>query len=154
VTVVGLVVDEPRQRLQELLGSVRIDLLQFHGQENAAACRDPGRPWIKAIRMREGIDLPALKQAYSGASALLLDAYEPGIPGGTGNRFDWERIPAEMASQIILAGGLNPDNIESAIRLVRPYAVDVSGGVEASKGIKDAGKIAAFIEGVKRGDSS
>ena len=154
VTVVGLVVDEARARLQELLRAVRIDLLQFHGQETAAECSGMGRPWIKAIRMREGIDLPALRQEYAGASALLLDAYEPGKPGGTGNRFDWERIPADMASQVILAGGLDPGNVESAVRRVRPYAVDVSGGVEAGKGIKDAGKIAAFIEGVKRGDNS
>jgi phosphoribosylanthranilate isomerase len=154
VTVVGLVVNEGRARLQELLQAVRIDLLQFHGDEPATDCEGLGRPWIKAIRMRQGLDLHALAVAYPGASALLLDAYEPGKPGGTGSRFDWERIPAEMASRIILAGGLNPENIESAIRQVRPYAVDVSGGVEASKGIKDAEKIAAFIEGVKRGDNS
>jgi phosphoribosylanthranilate isomerase len=113
-----------------------------------------GRPWIKAIRMRVGIDLAALQRQYHEASALLLDAYEPGKPGGTGSRFDWERIPVSMASNIILAGGLNPDNVETAIRRVRPYAVDVSGGVEATKGIKDPGKIAAFIEGVKHGDNS
>jgi phosphoribosylanthranilate isomerase len=154
VTVVGLVVDESRECLQALLQAVRIDLLQFHGNEQAADCVGLGRPWIKAVRMQEGIDLHALETAYRDASALLLDAYEPGKPGGTGSRFDWERIPAEMASRIILAGGLNPENIVSAIRQVRPYAVDVSGGVEASKGIKDAGKIAAFIEGVKRGDNS
>jgi phosphoribosylanthranilate isomerase len=154
VTVVGLVVDESRERLQELLGAVRIDLLQFHGKERPQDCRGMGRPWIKAIRMRVGIDLAALQRQYHEASALLLDAYEPGKPGGTGSRFDWERIPVSMASNIILAGGLNPDNVETAIRRVRPYAVDVSGGVEATKGIKDPGKIAAFIEGVKRGDNS
>jgi phosphoribosylanthranilate isomerase len=154
VTVVGLVVDESRDRLQELVGSVRIDLLQFHGNENPADCNGLGRPWIKAIRMREGIDLIALRGDYQEASALLLDAYEPDKPGGTGSRFDWERIPSSMASDIILAGGLNPDNVESAVRRVRPYAVDVSGGVEFTKGIKDEGKIAAFIAGVKRGDNS
>jgi phosphoribosylanthranilate isomerase len=154
VTVVGLVVDEPRERLQALLGAVRIDLLQFHGRESPADCSGLGRPWIKAIRMREGIDLIALRRDYREASALLLDAYEPGKPGGTGSRFDWERIPPSMASDIILAGGLNPDNVESAIHRVRPYAVDVSGGVEITKGIKDEGKIASFIEGVKRGDNS
>ncbi len=154
VTVVGLFVNETRERLSELLGCVRIDLLQFHGHEKAVDCSGFSRPWIKAVRMREGIDLLALENEYMGAAALLLDAYEAGRPGGTGSRFDWERIPARMASRIILAGGLNPENIESAVRQVRPYAVDVSGGVEASKGIKDAGKIAAFIEGVKRGDNS
>jgi phosphoribosylanthranilate isomerase len=154
VTVVGLVVDETRERLNDLLGSVQIDLIQFHGHEKAQDCDGFGCPWIKAVRMREGIDLLALEKEYRGAAALLLDAYEAGKPGGTGNRFDWERIPAEMASRIILAGGLKPENIASAVRQVRPYAVDVSGGVEASKGIKDAGIIAAFIEGVKRGDNS
>ena len=154
VTVVGLFVNEQRIRLEELLRSVRIDLLQFHGDERASDCTGYGRPWIKAIRMREDIDLPGLEQGYAGAAGLLLDAYRAGVPGGTGESFDWERIPTEMTSRIILAGGLNPDNIESAVRQVRPYAVDVSGGIEASKGIKDAGKIAAFIEGVKRGDNS
>ncbi len=154
ITVVGLFVDESRDRINQLLRTVRIDLLQFHGKESAKDCTGYNRPWIKAIRMREGIHLAALEMTYPGASGLLLDAYEAGRPGGTGNCFDWERIPVAMASRIILAGGLNPDNIESAVRQVRPYAVDVSGGVEESKGIKDAGKIAAFIEGVRRGDNS
>ncbi len=154
VTLVGLFVNEPRARLTQLLQSVRIDLLQFHGEESPTDCASYYRPWIKAIRMQEQIDLPAQERLYFGASGLLLDTYRADIPGGTGQRFDWERIPAEMASRIILAGGLTPDNVESAVRRVRPYAVDVSGGVEESKGIKDAGKIAAFIEGVKRGDRS
>jgi phosphoribosylanthranilate isomerase len=154
VTVVGLFVDEPRAGIQQLLRSVRIDLLQFHGSESMDACTGHGRPWIKAVRMHEGVDLIALEKNYTGASGLLLDAYQAGRPGGTGKLFDWERIPSEMASRIILAGGLNPENIASAVSQVRPYAVDVSGGVEASKGIKDAGKIAAFLEGVKCGDNS
>ncbi len=154
VTVVGLFVDEPRGGLMKLLGSVRIDLLQFHGKEISADCIGYGRPWIKAVRMREGIDLAAVEKGFTGTSALLLDAYEAGKPGGTGSRFDWERIPHMMASRIILAGGLNPENIAAAVRQVRPYAVDVSGGVERSKGIKDVKKIAAFIEGVKRGDNN
>ena len=154
VTVVGLFVDESRERLRQLLQSVRIDLLQFHGKESAKDCVGFNRPWIKAIRMRQDIDLAVLEKEYTAASGLLLDAYEAGRPGGTGNRFDWDRIPPQMASRIILAGGLNPENSESAVRQVRPYAVDVSGGVEVSRGIKDAGKIAAFIEGVKRGDNS
>lgn len=154
VTVVGLFVDEPRNSLMKLLGSVRIDLLQFHGKESPAECIGYGRPWVKAIRMREGIDLDAVEKDYADASALLLDAYEAGKPGGTGRGFDWERIPSEMASRIILAGGLNPENITAAVRQVRPYAVDTSGGVEKSKGVKDMEKIAAFIEGVRCGDNS
>ncbi|MBL3600233.1 MAG: phosphoribosylanthranilate isomerase [gamma proteobacterium endosymbiont of Lamellibrachia anaximandri] len=154
VTVVGLFVDEDRARIASLQQEVHIDLLQFHGKEDVAACKGHGRPWIKAVRMRDGIDLAAMESEFRGAAGLLLDAYEPGKPGGTGTAFDWERIPQNLASKIILAGGLNPDNIEAAVRQVRPYAVDVSGGVEQSKGIKDAGKIAAFIEGVKRGDNS
>ena len=154
VTVVGLFVNEPRTSLEHWLGSVRIDLLQFHGDEGPDACSGFDRPWIKAIRMRADVDLVALEKTYADASGLLLDAYQADKPGGTGHQFDWERIPTDMASRIILAGGLNPENIESAVRQVRPYAVDVSGGVEVSKGIKDAEKIAAFIEGVKRGDNS
>jgi len=154
VTVVGLFVNEPRERLTQLLQSLRIDLLQFHGDEGPADCIGYYRPWIKALRMQAEIDLPAQAKRYAGASGLLLDAYRPGVPGGTGQAFDWERIPPEMDSNIILAGGLNPDNVESAVRQVRPYAVDVSGGVEVSKGIKDAAKIAAFIAGVRRGDTS
>jgi len=154
VARVGLLVDMPRAEITRLLQQLPIDLLQFHGHERPEECNGFGRPWIKAVRMRDGIDLAAMERQYSGASALLLDAYEPGRPGGTGRSFDWERIPRALASRVILAGGLNPRNVESAIRRLRPYAVDVSGGVEQSKGIKDAEKIRAFIEGVKRGDNS
>jgi phosphoribosylanthranilate isomerase len=154
ITVVGLVVDASRATLRALLEAVRIDLLQFHGDEQPTDCEGHGRPWMKAVRMREGVDLTAIEQMYRGASGLLLDTYQAGQPGGTGRQFDWERIPAKMASRITLAGGLNPDNITLAIRQVRPYAVDVSGGVETSKGIKNAEKIAAFIAGVNRGDNS
>jgi len=133
---------------------VPLDLLQFHGDETAADCSGHGRPWIKAIRMRESVDLTRAMQDYAGSSGLLLDTYQSGVPGGTGVTFDWQRIPRELRSRIILAGGLTPENVDQAIRQVRPYAVDVSGGVEAAKGIKDAGKMAAFIAGVNRGDNS
>jgi phosphoribosylanthranilate isomerase len=102
--------------------------------------------------MREGIDIIEVEQIYRDATGLLLDTYKAGVPGGTGERFDWQRIPPSLASRIILAGGLDAQNVVKAIRQVRPYAVDVSGGVERSKGIKDAAKIEAFIAGVKRGD--
>jgi len=154
VTVVGLFVDERRERIAAVLEAVRIDLLQFHGDESPEACAGHGRPWIKAVRMREGVDLPAVRARYAGAAALLLDAYRPGVPGGTGSGFDWTRIPPDLCGDIILAGGLTPETVEQAVRRVRPYAVDVSGGVERSKGVKDAGKIAAFMRGVRRGEPS
>jgi phosphoribosylanthranilate isomerase len=100
------------------------------------------------LRVREGLDLAAERQRYAAASALLLDAYQPGVPGGTGRAFDWGLVPPELGREVILAGGLDPDNVGEAVRRVRPYAVDVSGGVEREKGRKDAGKIAAFMRGV------
>jgi phosphoribosylanthranilate isomerase len=154
VTVVGLFVNEERSRITDILRHVRIDLLQFHGDESAEDCSGHGRPWIKAVRMRNDVDLYAVREEFQAASALLLDAYRPGVPGGTGERFDWERIPTELAADIILAGGLDAANVERAVRSVRPYAVDVSGGVERDKGVKDADKIAAFMRGVRRGDHS
>ncbi len=152
VTVVGLFVDEKLERVREVISRVRIDLLQFHGDESPEQCARYERPWIKAIRVREDTDLPALAGRYAGGSGLLLDAYHPAKPGGTGERFDWRLIPPELAARIVLAGGLEPDNVTQAVRKVRPYAVDVSGGVEQGKGIKDADKIAAFIRGVRRGE--
>ncbi|EGV50146.1 phosphoribosylanthranilate isomerase [Candidatus Endoriftia persephone] len=152
VSVVGLFVDESAERIAEILARVPLGLLQFHGNETPAQCAGHGRPWIKAIRMRDGVDLLAEAERFADAAGLLLDSYQPGKPGGTGSTFSWDRIPTELAPNIILAGGLDPFNVESAVRQVRPYAVDVSGGVEQTKGIKDADKIAAFIEGVKRGD--
>ncbi|MCF6283156.1 MAG: phosphoribosylanthranilate isomerase [Candidatus Polarisedimenticolaceae bacterium] len=154
VTMVALFVNETRGRIEQILQQVSVDLLQFHGDESPEMCEGHGRPWIKAVRMKEGIDLTATATAYAASRGLLLDAYEAGRPGGTGNVFDWQRIPTELAGRIILAGGLHPDNIEAAVQAVRPWAVDVSGGVEATKGIKEAQKIAAFIRGVKRGDES
>ncbi|MCU7920718.1 MAG: phosphoribosylanthranilate isomerase [Candidatus Thiodiazotropha sp. (ex Epidulcina cf. delphinae)] len=153
VTVVGLFVNEARPRIEAVAKETPLDLLQFHGDESAAECSGYGRPWIKAIRMREGCDLAAAEREFADASGLLLDTYQAGIPGGTGLRFDWSRIPETLASRVILAGGLDAENVEQAVRQVRPYAVDVSGGVELSKGIKDAARIQAFIAGVKRGDN-
>jgi phosphoribosylanthranilate isomerase len=148
VTVVGLFVNASREEIGDVLGAVRIDLLQFHGTECPEYCAAHGRPYIKAVRVREGVDLLAERERYAGASALLLDTYQPGVPGGTGRAFDWGLVPPELGAQAILAGGLDPDNVGEAVRRVRPYAVDVSGGVEREKGRKDAGKIAAFMRGV------
>ncbi len=150
VTVVGLFVNAGRDTIGEILSRVRVDLLQFHGDESPEQCIGHGRPHIKAIRMREGVDLYAEKQRYSAASGLLLDNYRKGIPGGTGDTFNWDAVPSDMAGSIILAGGLSPENVASAIQQIRPYAVDVSGGVEMEKGIKDREKISAFMRGVER----
>ncbi len=149
VTVVGLFVNEDREKIGEILSRVHLDLLQFHGDESPDECIGHGCPHIKAIRMREGVDLCAERERYSAAAGLLLDTYRKGTPGGTGEMFNWGAIPAELAGSIILAGGLAPDNIEQAIKHVRPYAVDVSGGVEMEKGIKDREKISAFMRGVE-----
>jgi len=153
VSVVGLFVDPAETDVRQVLERVPLDLLQFHGEEPAGLCEGFGRPWIKAIRMREGIDLRAARQRYGAATGLLLDSYQPGVPGGTGVGFDWDRIPRELASEIVLAGGLTPANVASAVRSLRPYAVDVSGGVESAKGIKDPAKMAAFMCEVRHGDT-
>lgn len=153
VSVVGLFVNARQREIENVLATVRIDLLQFHGDETPEQCSAFNRPFIKAIRMREGIDLYQERSRYRNATGLLLDAYRKGTPGGTGDSFDWNLIPPEIADSVVLAGGLTPDNVERAIRTVRPYAVDVSGGVERDKGIKDGAMIAAFIRGVERADN-
>lgn len=152
VTTVGLFVDAAEIEVRSTLERVPLDLLQFHGDESEAYCSSFGRPYVKAIRMAEGVDLAAESARFHSASALLLDSFQKGIPGGTGHAFDWARIPEGLDKPVILAGGLEPDNVEAAIRTVRPYAVDVSSGVEAAKGIKDADKIIAFMRGVEKAD--
>ena len=152
VTSVGLFVDADDGFIARVVAEVGVDLLQFHGQETPAECGRHRRPWIRAVRMRPDTDLRVVQADYAAARGLLLDAYRPGVPGGTGATFDWDRIPPALASQIVLAGGLGPDNVADAVRRVRPFAVDVSGGVEAEKGIKDPRKIKAFIEEVRRAE--
>jgi len=152
VTTVGLFVDAPTTEIRQIIHTVGIDLVQLHGQESAAACAAVGHPWIRAIRMQPGLNLARSARKFAAARALLLDAYRPGVPGGTGTAFDWSRIPAELADKIILAGGLAPDNVAQAVRQVRPYAVDVSGGVESAPGIKDPAKIIDFVAQVRRGE--
>ena len=153
VTAVGLFVDERPERIREVVSKVRIDLLQFHGDECPADCDGFERPYLKAVRMREGVDLAGYANTYPAAAGLLLDSYQAGIPGGTGTSFDWSRVPQDLDKPIILAGGLDPDNVAEVIRITHPYGVDVSGGVEQAKGIKDAEKMAAFIRGVNRVDA-
>ncbi|MFV3381986.1 MULTISPECIES: phosphoribosylanthranilate isomerase [Pseudomonas] len=150
VTTVGLFVNASRCELNEILEAVPLDLLQFHGDETPADCEGYHRPWIKALRVRPGDDLESACQRYAGARGILLDTYVPGVPGGTGEAFDWSLVPASLSKPIILAGGLSAGNVGQAIAQVRPYAVDVSGGVEQAKGIKDAAKIEAFMRAVKQ----
>ncbi|QQD24266.1 phosphoribosylanthranilate isomerase [Venatoribacter cucullus] len=152
VTVTALFVDPTADEVQKVLDSVRIDLIQFHGDEEDDFCSQFNRPYIKAIRVRQASDVVASCLRFPGALAVLLDSYKPGVPGGTGETFDWSLVPDELPKPIILAGGLTIANLASAIRQVRPFAVDVSGGVEADKGIKDPGKITAFADEVYRVD--
>lgn len=148
VTAVGLFVDAAPDAIRKVLAIVSLDALQFHGDEAPEACRGFGRPYLKALRLREGADLTVLAQPYGDAAGILVDSYVEGLPGGTGRSFDWSRLPKQLARPMILAGGLNPDNVATAIKQVRPWAVDVSGGVESAPGIKDAARIAAFIREV------
>jgi phosphoribosylanthranilate isomerase len=151
-SVVALFVDEQEARIREVLARVSIDCLQFHGDEPAEACRVYGKRYIKAIRMQNDIDIGALALHYHDAAGLLLDAYHPNAKGGTGNQFDWEVIPKQCTLPVILAGGLDETNAKQAVQTVRPYALDVSSGVETKKGIKDSLKMAAFIKQVNEGD--
>lgn len=148
ITVVGLFVNAEASEISDILSGVHLDLLQFHGDETPMQCRQFSRPYMKAIRVKSDTNLVQYAADYADAKALLLDAFAEGVPGGTGQVFDWNLIPSNLSVPVVLAGGLNADNVTQAIQKVRPYAVDVSGGVEASKGIKDAAKIAAFMRGV------
>ncbi|MGH8508096.1 MAG: phosphoribosylanthranilate isomerase [Gammaproteobacteria bacterium] len=149
LTRVGLFVDAKEDKIRAVLERISLDVLQFHGDEPPGYCRMFGKPYVKAIRVREGVDLHALCRNYADASALLLDSFVPGLPGGTGQIFDWAAIPQQLPKPIILAGGLSPDNVTSAIAAARPYAVDVSGGVESTKGIKDEEKLRQFMRSVR-----
>ncbi|WP_160287769.1 phosphoribosylanthranilate isomerase [Pseudomonas knackmussii] len=153
VSSVGLFVNASRCELGEILDAVPLDMLQFHGDESATDCSGYHKPYLKALRVKAGDDIAAKAAEYPGASGILLDTYVEGVPGGTGAAFDWSLIPEQMPRPLVLAGGLTAENVADAIRQVRPYAVDVSGGVEASKGIKDAAKIRAFIQQCRLADS-
>lgn len=149
VTSVGLFVDASRCELGEILDAVPLDLLQFHGDETPDECDHYGRPYIKALRVKPGDDIAAQVARYANARGVLLDTFVPGIPGGTGEAFDWSLVPAQLSKPVILAGGLTAANVAQAIGQVRPFAVDISGGVESARGIKDAAKIHAFMEAVR-----
>jgi phosphoribosylanthranilate isomerase len=149
VSVVGLFVNPTVAYVREVLAKVPLDVLQFHGEETPEFCRQFGKPYLKAIRVKAGVDLVECAARYADAQGLLLDAFVEGTQGGTGESFDWALIPQNLALPVILSGGLHAGNVAEAIGQVRPYAVDVSSGVEAAKGIKDAAKVAAFIKEVK-----
>ncbi len=151
VTAVGLFVNPAPSFVAEACARVPLQLLQFHGDETDAECARHGLPWIKAARMRPGVDLVEFAASHPGARGILLDAFVEGYGGG-GKVFDWSLIPAGLDRPIILSGGLDAANVADAVRHVRPWAVDVSSGVEAAKGIKDAAKIAAFVAGVRNAD--
>ena len=152
VTATGLFLDADHERIDSVLAAVPIGLLQFHGREDAAFCRVFERPYIKAVGMADGADPAELARAWPDAAGLLADSHSPGEAGGTGKRFAWNRLAGERDYRLILAGGLDTDNVYSAVRTVRPDAVDVSSGVEQSPGCKDAARIERFIEEVRRGD--
>lgn len=148
VTVVGLFVNAEASFINDVTSQVPLDLLQFHGDETPEECTRYKLPFIKAIRVKNDTNLVQYAHEFASAKALLLDAYAEGMAGGTGHVFDWNLIPNGLAKPVILAGGLNTENVAQAIQQVQPYAVDISGGVESAKGIKDAAKIAAFMQQV------
>lgn len=148
---VGLFLDQDQAEIEQVLAVVPLDLLQFHGRETEQQCGVFALPWLKAVAMQDGGALQRAERHYPGAAGLLLDSHQAGQRGGSGRVFDWALVrPAEKP--LWLAGGLDPDNVVAAIHSVRPYAVDVSSGVESAPGVKDAGKMARFIEAVRTAD--
>lgn len=153
VTIVGLFVDEPASGVLRILEDVPIDLLQFHGEEPPEYCRQFDRPWIKALRVRPGVDIWGESVRYRSGRGVLLDTWHEGRAGGTGKTFDWEQA-REAPQPVVLAGGLDAANVGDAITMLRPAAVDVSSGVESAPGIKDVTAIQRFIEAVKNADKA
>ncbi len=148
VSKTALFVNPDVSYVEQVLAAVDIDLLQFHGDETVEFCEQFDKPYIKAVRMQQNTDLEAIAKTYSSASGLLLDAYVPGIPGGTGEKFNWAWIPNDLSLKVILAGGLNAENVQQAIVAAQPWAVDVSGGVELKKGVKSSEKVYQFMKTV------
>ena len=153
VTTVALFMDEDAAFVDEVVAAVQPALLQFHGAERDAWCAQFGRPYLKAIAMGEGSDaLPRLR-AYPGAAGLVLDGHGLGEAGGSGKAFDWSLMPRDLGQPLILAGGLHPGNVAEAIRVARPWGVDVSSGIESEPGIKDPARLAAFIAAARAADA-
>jgi phosphoribosylanthranilate isomerase len=151
VQTVALFVNPDAAQVAQVIGRVHPSLLQFHGEESADFCAQFGLPYVKACRIRPGVEPLAYLQPYAAAAAWLFDSFVPEY-GGVGESFDWARVPADAARPVILSGGLDSANVARAIRAVRPWGVDVSSGVESAKGIKDAAKMAAFIGEVRNAD--
>jgi phosphoribosylanthranilate isomerase len=154
VTIVGLFLNADTPYVKNIMDSVRLDLLQFHGTETPQECAAHRKPFIKAVPMSGSVDVQEYMAAYPEAAGFLFDSHSPGKRGGLGRCFDWKRIPGDLGKPLILAGGLTPQNVGDAIRGTKPYAVDVSSGVEANKGSKDPAKMAAFMREVHRVDCS
>lgn len=152
VTAVGLFVNPQPADVDAVLASCPVGLLQFHGDESPEFCARFGHPYLKALRVQPGVDLLECLRPYEAASGWLLDAFREGEYGGTGTAFDWNLVPPGLARPVVLSGGLSPENVSEAVRRVRPWAVDVSSGVESAKGIKDPARVAAFIAGVRNAD--
>jgi phosphoribosylanthranilate isomerase len=153
VTTVALFKDADADEIRQILAEVPIDLLQFHGSESAEFCRQFGKPYIKALGMAGETSVPRRVEEFYDARGLLLDGHAPGADGGTGQSFEWSMIPTDLEYPLILAGGLDVNNIAEAIRSVKPYAVDVSSGVESEKGIKDAALVTAFMNNVRQANN-
>jgi len=149
---VGLFMDQAGSEIGQVVSAVPLDLLQFHGSESERECRAFNIPWLKAVAMEDAGSIERAARAFPGAAGLLLDSHAKGRSGGSGRTFDWA-LAKPAASRIWLAGGLNADNVVEAIRVVRPYAVDVSSGVEVEPGIKDAERIRAFVEAVRHAEN-
>lgn len=149
VTTVGVFVEPSPEEVRAALAAAPLNLLQFHGEETPEFCAGFGVEYLKAVRVRPGLDLIQYAARHQGAKALLLDAFVQGAHGGTGQTFDWSLIPGALPLPVVLSGGLDPGNVAEAVRRVRPWAVDVSSGVEAARGVKDPQKIAAFIQGAR-----
>ncbi len=148
VSVVGLFVNHGRAAVREICAKVPLSLLQFHGAESERDCLGFDMPYIKAIQVRDETSVAKAESEFSSALGLLVDTYKAGVAGGTGESFDWSLLPPNCSKPLVLAGGLNPQNVRNAIVQVNPYAVDVSGGVEQEKGIKDRDKLISFIKEV------
>ncbi len=153
VAAVGVFVNAAERDIRAVLDAVDLDLLQFHGDETAEFCARFGKPYLRAVRMESGVDLIEYADRFSRAKALLLDAHVPGQPGGTGRTFDWSGIPRDLKLPVVLSGGLTAENVGRAMRAVRPWAVDVSSGVEGERGVKDPRKIVEFIRSVQHEDA-